>query len=255
MRASSPTEGLRVARGLRRFYLPCQREVARPEAVTEGLPYGGLAFEKSGMPEGSPGRTMCAPTGGWRLAAGFVFSRRATMFPTVCRGGPCPSRGTLRRRGVRRDGASRPTVGRVVAAVPDGPKRNILFVGAGFIPPAGPCAAANRADMESAPTGVAGNARLRSPGRLRPPGIGCAPTVDRRGGFHIRPGVFAAARGFRDDASIVPYRGAGNARVRGCPVEYTAKNAPAAFGPRAWRGYCWLVKRSRRFLKKPLRFS
>ena len=32
-------------------------------------------------------------------------------------------------------------------------------------------------------------------------------TVVRRGGFHIRPGVFAAARGCRDDASIVPYKG------------------------------------------------
>ena len=189
------------------------------------------------------------------MAAGFVFSLRAAMFPTVCRGGPWPSRGTLRRGGVRRDEGIPPYGRPGGCGCPRWPKAQYLFVGAGFIPPAEPCAAANRADMESAPTGVAGNARLRSPGRLRPPGIGCAPTVDRRGGFHIRPRVFAAAWGPRDDASIVPYRGAGNAKGCASPVGCAAKNAPAAFGPRAWRGYCWLVKRSRRFLKKPLRFS
>ena len=182
---------------------------------------------------------------------GMAVGRGVCVFPQ----GRHVSRGTLRRRGVRRDEGIPPYGRPGGCGCPRWPKTQNLFVGAGFIPPAEPCAASNRTDMESAPTGGAGNARLRSAGWLRPPGIGCAPTVDRRGGFHIRPGVFAAARGFRDDASIVPYRGAGNARVRGCPVEYTAKNAPAAFGPRAWGGYCWLVKRSRRFLKKPLRFS
>ena len=38
----------------RRFCLPCQREVARPKAVTEGLPYGWLPFKRSGMPVGVP---------------------------------------------------------------------------------------------------------------------------------------------------------------------------------------------------------
>ena len=110
-----PYRGRGWPRGLRQFCLPCQREVARPKAVTEGLPYGGLTFERSGTPEWSPGRTMCAPTGGWRLAAGFVFSRRAAMFPAEhCGGAGC---GGMR--------ASRPTVARVVAVVPVGPKRKI----------------------------------------------------------------------------------------------------------------------------------
>ena len=34
-------------RGSRPFSLPCQREVARPQAVTEGLPCGGLPLEKA----------------------------------------------------------------------------------------------------------------------------------------------------------------------------------------------------------------
>ena len=120
MQASSPTlvcgiAGFVVSRLAAAFCLPCQREVARPKAVTEGLPYGGLTFERSGTPEWSPGRTMCAPTGGWRLAAGFVFSRRAAMFPAEhCGGAGC---GGMR--------ASRPTVARVVAVVPVGPKRKI----------------------------------------------------------------------------------------------------------------------------------
>ena len=50
------------------------------------------------------------------------------------------ARGRSRRRGVRRDGASRPTVARIEAAIPFGPKQKKLFVGAGFIPPAEPCA-------------------------------------------------------------------------------------------------------------------
>ena len=127
--------GVRVARGLRRFCLPCQREVARPKAVTEGLPYGGLTLLSSGiLRRGNP------PVRGLR------------------RGQPPLTRGPV--GSVRRDEASRPTVARAVAVVPVGPKRNILFVGAGFIPPAGPRAAANRADMESAPTGGAVGRRV-----------------------------------------------------------------------------------------------
>ena len=49
--------------------------------------------------------------------------------------------GRLRRRRVRRDGASRPTAARTAAAIPVGQKKK-LFVGAGFIPPAGVRAAA-----------------------------------------------------------------------------------------------------------------
>ena len=89
-----PLQGLRVTQGLRQFCLPCQREVARPQAVTEGLPYGGLTFEKSGTPERSPGRTMCAPTWG----GGSAGLRPAAGFPPVRRGGIYPARGTLRRR-------------------------------------------------------------------------------------------------------------------------------------------------------------
>ena len=37
--------------------------------------------------------------------------------------------------------------------------------------------------------------------------------LNRRGGFHIRPGVFAPPRGSRDDASIVPYTGLQRRRV------------------------------------------
>ena len=43
-----------LPRGFPWVCLPCQREVARPEAVTEGLPYGWLPFERSGMPVGFP---------------------------------------------------------------------------------------------------------------------------------------------------------------------------------------------------------
>ena len=52
-----------------------------------------------------------------------------------------PARGRSHRRRVRRDGASRPTAARTAAAIPVGQKKK-LFVGAGFIPPAGVRAAA-----------------------------------------------------------------------------------------------------------------
>ena len=101
----------------------------------------------------------------------------------VCRGGPWPSRGTLRRRGVCGTmQASSPTwlcynagprFPRLAAGLP-------WFVGEGFIPPAEPCAAANRADMESAPTGACGSARpavFRRAAMLAPA---------RRAGVHAR---------------------------------------------------------------------
>ena len=96
---SAPT-WVRVVQGLRQFCLPCQREVARPQAVTEGLPYGGLTLLSSGiLRRGNP------PVRGLR------------------RGQPPLTRGPI--GSVRRDGASRPTVARAVAAAPDGPKHKI----------------------------------------------------------------------------------------------------------------------------------
>ena len=60
--------------GLRWVCLPCQREVARPEAVTEGLPYGGLALLSSGiLRRGNPPISALAPFDKgacWKCAAG-----------------------------------------------------------------------------------------------------------------------------------------------------------------------------------------
>ena len=57
MQASSPTlvcgiAGFVVSRLAAAFCLPCQREVARPQAVTEGLFYGQMPFKRSGTMEG-----------------------------------------------------------------------------------------------------------------------------------------------------------------------------------------------------------
>ena len=127
---------------------------------------------------------------------------------------------------------------------PGWPKTQSLFVGAGFIPPAGVRAAADRADMESAPTrgvrccavcGFPGSctparfvgeghgppaepcAAARFPGRckhrplqrLQQRGAAAVP-VDRsfrkvcRGGFHIRPRVSAPPQGPRADMESAP---------------------------------------------------
>ena len=69
------------------------------------------------------------------------------------------------------------TAGARLARLAAGPS---WFVGEGFIPPAEPCAAANRADMESAPTGACGSARpavFRRAAMLAPA---------RRAGVHAR---------------------------------------------------------------------
>ena len=123
----------------------------------------------------------------------------------VCRGGIYPSRGTLRRhrsRGtisglragpvarlasetrLRAQCKHRPlqrpdiTAGPRFARLAAGPP---LVVGEGFIPPAEPCLAANRADMESAPTGVcdgAGSAVSRRAAMLpRPVGRAFTPAA------------------------------------------------------------------------------
>ena len=79
----APTRGARwrrvrgSPRGLRRFCLPCQREVARPKAVTEGLPYGGLLFERCAVTEGLPYSRHCAvpvwpETQNLFVGAGFI---------------------------------------------------------------------------------------------------------------------------------------------------------------------------------------
>ena len=56
VQASSPTlvcgiAGFVVSRLATAFCLPCQREVARPQAVTEGLSYGQMPFKRSGVTE------------------------------------------------------------------------------------------------------------------------------------------------------------------------------------------------------------
>ena len=132
------------------------------------------------------------------------------------------------------------------------------FVGAGFIPPASVCGGANRADMESAPTGVcgiAGSAFSRVAMGLAPvrrggiyPARGCSRRREVRGtmrassptevcynagvwfpgwprcspwsvgGPWASRGRLRQHRGPRDDASIVPYRGLQHCRVRVFPV-------------------------------------
>ena len=114
-------------RGSRPFSLPCQREVARPQAVTEGLPCGGLPLEKAevcgeAIPRSplSPPLTrgpvgVCAATGsGGMRASRPTFARAAAAAPigrafaVVCRGGPWPSRGRSRHSKVPGRDESRP---------------------------------------------------------------------------------------------------------------------------------------------------
>ena len=75
--------------------------------------------------------------------------------------------------------ASRPTVVRVVAAVPDWPETQNLFVGAGFIPPAGVCPTAGFPGAQCAPLQGARWGWLCGWPQVFPSA--------RRGGFHIRP--------------------------------------------------------------------
>ena len=88
----------------------------------------------------------------------LAFSRPTAHPPPVAGAESISARGTLRRRGVRRDEGI-PPYGRPGGGGHSGlSKTQNIFVGAGFIPPASPCPAASRADMESAPTKVCYNA-------------------------------------------------------------------------------------------------
>ena len=128
---------------------------------------------RPGRPPRFPGWLPCFPP----LRRAGVHARRTLAISKI---------GTLRHRRVRRDEGI-PPYGR-----PGWSKTQNLFVGAGFIPPAGPCSAANRADMESAPTKVcynAGAAVSRS-ARRHPRFVGEG---------HGPPADLAAAQDSRDD--------------------------------------------------------
>ena len=95
----------RQAAALPQICLPCQREVARPQAVTEGLP-------RLEMPlPGAAGVCTAAGSGGMR-ASRPTFVRLAAAIPVGRafavgrRGGIYPARGRWRRRRVARDDAS-----------------------------------------------------------------------------------------------------------------------------------------------------
>ena len=96
--------------------------------------------------------------------------------------------------------ASRPTAARKAAAVPVWPQTQNLFVGAGFIPPGEPCAAANIPGtmQASSPTGVCCNAGPQLPGwpPHSPPSVG-ADSISARGCLR--------RRGVRRDGGIPPY--------------------------------------------------
>ena len=153
-----------------------------------------------------------------------------------CRGGPWPSRkpcgragspGTMRASSLTEVcGIARFAFSRLAAGLAT------IRRGGFHIRPRGVRAAANRADMESAPTGVCSDAWPR-PSRLaqsakfiRRGGIYPArrrvSEANRRAAAALRPEIppagLAAAQGPRDDASIVPYRGLWHREVRIFPV-------------------------------------
>ena len=103
------------------------------------------------------------------------------------RGGIYPARGRLRRRGVRR-GEAPPPYGRPGGcACPVWPETPNLFVGAGFIPPGVFVPPRASPGAQCAPLhGVHGGVGFAVNRGGFPPA--------RRGGFHIRPQVFAAPR-------------------------------------------------------------
>ena len=192
---------------------------------------------RSRTPPPSPRRKIC----------GFPVGR--SILPLAVGADSISARGGLRRRRVCGTmQASSPTkvyhnpevaVSRLAVGPP-------WFVGEGFIPPAGVCAAAGSGGMRAsrptvarvvaaAPVGRA-SAMVRrggpwpSRGTLRRRGVSgtmraSSPTLvcgiagfvisrlaaafaaGRRGGFHIRPRGFPPPQGLRDDASIVPYKG------------------------------------------------
>ena len=162
-----------------------------------------MALPRDLTPSHFPGRPPCfprsvgrafTPAAPWRIQkwrvcgiAGSAFSRVATGLAPVRRGGFHIRPGRLCRRTVRR-GEGTPPYGRPVGrGCPGWPKTQNLFVGAGFTAPAG---------------------------AFRRPTAAQRRLLGRR----TRPRVLAAARGPRDDASIVPYRGLQHCRVRVFPV-------------------------------------
>ena len=104
--------------------------------------------------------------------------------------------------------ASRPTAARKAAAVPVWPQTQNLFVGAGFIPPAGVCAAVPGTMQASSPTEVCYNAGPRFLGwpRHSPSSVG-ADSISARGCLRRRR--------VRRDGGIPPY---GRPVGCGCPV-------------------------------------
>ena len=112
----------------------------------------------------------------------LAFSRPTAHPAPVVGAASLSARGTLRRRGVRRDEGI-PPYGRPGGGGHSGwPKTQKLFVGAGFTAPAG---------------------AFRRP-----------TAVQRRLlGRRSRPQASAPPQGSRDDASIVPYRGCGSVRL------------------------------------------
>ena len=124
MQASSPTlvcgiVGFVVSRLAAAFCLPCQREVARPQAVTEGLFYGQMPFQRGGVTE----KFFCLELRLPGTAASFYAIPRSPLSPPLTRGPNQPANvpSAAGSGGMR---ASRPTVARVVAAAPVG--RSVL---------------------------------------------------------------------------------------------------------------------------------
>ena len=115
MRASRPTVARVVAAApvSRSICLPCQREVARPQAVTEGLFYGQMPFQRSDVTEKFFFFELRLPG----TSASFYAIPRSPLSPPLTRGPNQPANvpAAAGSGGMR---ASRPTVARVVAAVP-----------------------------------------------------------------------------------------------------------------------------------------
>ena len=116
MQASSPTlvcgiAGFVISRLATAFCLPCQREVARPQAVTEGLFYGQMPFQRSDVTEKFFFFELRLPG----TSASFYAIPRSPLSPPLTRGPNQPVNvpAAARSGGMR---ASRPTVARVVEA-------------------------------------------------------------------------------------------------------------------------------------------
>ena len=220
----------RLGAALPQICLPCQREVARPQAVTEGLPRLEMplpgAAGRRAPPRGSGGMRASRPTFA-RLAAAIPVGR---AFAVGRRGGIYPARGRWRRRRVARDDAS---------IVPyrgcDHAKLQPSRLGAALPQICLPCqreVARPQAVTEGLPRlemplpGAAGRrAPPRGSGGMRASRptfarlaaaipVGRAFAVGRRGGIYPARGRWRRRRVARDDASIVPYRGCDHAKLQ-----------------------------------------